>query len=768
MQAWNLERIPLPKFSTYVIYTTVSLLGSALHVCYQVSKNVKSDDFINSTSLNYPYQALNTCLEDSWCFWSVINFGYCLLICSARELQNLFFGQLRSAEDSHIRENFSSFIFYKVVFIYGILHVEALYELLLWATWFSIIGFLRLLTGLIRDRSQYILRCSDSSLTYQARIFLLCCLLLLLSNFLMIISIVVGAKHSLHTMFFMLAEVFQLMIVTVHVITWYVVYLYCELASQCTERDKVYHRFVLIYYTELVYDSVADFGDLLHNMHMLFWNKLQRNMSSIIIALHLQHLYYKVSRRFVHHKRYRTLLRILDSRIIYLNFKENCSICWEGMSKSCQLPCGHIFHTACLYLWIEQNANCPICRKSFDDISDPQLATVAAPTTMSTTPLPSLSTSVSSDTPVALDGESRLFPLSSSTNHSNLETEGKYIETKLCETNASVTKSSGFSEHRIIPDSLLSSNEFISSNESYFSALVSVDRLLDVHDQLIAEDVANVRTRPKHALPAKFLAALEAELLRYFHLPGDLNNSQLPSSDCKQIGKPSVERSRHFPVNSAPGQKCNSLVSDQSSVISSTHNNLFSTTYSSQSSSDSSQSSSDSSHTDDEDNEFPPKRALRLAIRRLLERVSQSVSMSRKVCQCQPLKLYSHESVTYDENHSMQTASVTNSSVCQNSSTSPTSRHTLLPFLLQYEHKSSANGCHYDSVSDFDTHCSSDEQLSAEIDCCKRNSSTELRHFDFFSQLCHGNDQFEESLTPQREHFKCSSRRMYLKRRRPK
>ncbi|CAH8476543.1 unnamed protein product [Schistosoma turkestanicum] len=516
MQAWNLERIPLPNFSTYVFYTTLSLLGSVLHVSFRLTKDVKSEGFRNSTSPCYPKLALTFCLEDSWCFWSFINSGYCLLMYAARELQNLFFGQLRSAEDSHIRENFSSFIFYKVVFIYGILHVEALHELLLWATWFTILGFLRLLTGLIRDRSQYTLR-SDFSLTYQARIFLLCCLLLLFSNVLMIISIIVGAKHSLNTMFFMLAEVFQLLIVTVHVITWYVVYLYCEVASRSDNDDQVYHRFVLLYYTDLLFDTIADSGDALHNLHMLFWNKLQLNMSSIIVALHLQHLYYKVSKRFAHHKRYKIALKSLDSRIVYSKLKENCPICWEKMCKACQLPCGHIFHSACLYLWIEQNNSCPICRKCFDDLGDLPPNTLT--TNLPTTPLSSFSTNVSSETPRGPSSGSSLHSSSPSFSHIDFRSKSQ-----LRKTGVPTTKNSNFPDRQIATESLFSANKFIQSNESYFSAMVSMDRLLDVHDQLIAEDVANVRTRPKNPLPAKFLAILEAELMSQYEFQRDCVN----------------------------------------------------------------------------------------------------------------------------------------------------------------------------------------------------------------------------------------------------
>ncbi|CAH8842053.1 unnamed protein product [Trichobilharzia szidati] len=773
MQVWSLERIPLPNFSTYVVYTTVSLLGSVLRVCYQVTKNADSSAFINSTTPNSSTNALNSCLEDSWCFWSVINFGYCLLICVARELQNMFFGQLRSAEDSHIRENFSSFIFYKVVFIYGILHVEALHELLLWATWFSILGFLRLLTGLIRDRSQYILRCSDSSFTYQGRIFLLCCLLLLLSNFLMVVSIIVGAKHSLHTMFFMLAEVFQLMIVTVHVITWYVVYVYCELASRPSNGDKLYHRFVILYYTELLYDSVADFGDLLHNLHMLFWNKLQINMSSIIIALHLQHLYYKMSKRIVHHRRYRTVLRVLDSRIIHLESKENCSICWEEMNKSCQLPCGHIFHTACLYLWIEQNTNCPICRKCFDDLGDPQVNTLST-NTMSAAPFTSSSTTASSDNAESFNIGSSFCPFSPSTGQGDVQSEDIRITTKLREKSTRISKPSDFRD-QIVSDSLLSTNAFVSSDEPYFSAMVSMDRLLDVHDQLIAEDVANVRSRPKNALPAKFLAALEAELLRHFRLPDNLNNSQLKSFRCQQLNRSLIVQRDHIPSDNYHVQKIDSSVSDQSPLISSTDNNLSSTIYSSQS------SSSDSSHTDDEDNEFPPKRVLRLAIRRLLERVSQSVLVSRKACQCQLVRLHSDVSNLCK---SIEAISTANDITSQNSSLSPSSSSSYSPNLplpvqgferkrssisklnevVYPQHMSSAEWHQCSSNSDFDSHCPSDGEPPVEDNCCKRNSCTESCYFDSVNRFHHRSGQRKESLVPRGEHSRRSARRCYLKR----
>ena len=40
-----------------------------------------------------------------------------------------------------------------------------------------------------------------------------------------------------------------------------------------------------------------------------------------------------------------------------------CIICREDMvSNSKKLPCGHIFHTACLRSWFQRQQTCPTCR----------------------------------------------------------------------------------------------------------------------------------------------------------------------------------------------------------------------------------------------------------------------------------------------------------------------------------------------------------------------------------------------------------------------
>ncbi|KAG5450998.1 Autocrine motility factor receptor [Clonorchis sinensis] len=367
MNSFRLERIPLPEFSTYLIYTALSLIGSALRLSYVVLQTGLRPNLSNETTVAFTATISSLCVEDTWFFWSCINFAYCLLICAGRELQHLFFGELRESENTNIRENFSNFIFYKVVFVYGILNVDALHELLLWAGWFSILGFLHLLTGLAKDRLEYIVQ-SSNHIVPPLRILCLLLCILVSGNLLTAISVAFGTRYSLNLMCFMLAEVFQLAVKALYVVVWYAIHLYSEAATaQRTSMVEFYHKSLSVYHANMLFSSVSDLGDVLHNVHLLCWNGIRVNMSAIIVGMHLQHLYHKLSKRFRHHKHYQKLIHMLDSRSIRASKPDqDCVVCWEKLTCSRQLPCGHIFHLACLHIWIERSADCPICRTPLD------------------------------------------------------------------------------------------------------------------------------------------------------------------------------------------------------------------------------------------------------------------------------------------------------------------------------------------------------------------------------------------------------------------
>lgn len=44
--------------------------------------------------------------------------------------------------------------------------------------------------------------------------------------------------------------------------------------------------------------------------------------------------------------------------------EQPCSICLDMITAARTLPCLHKFHASCIDLWLQQNATCPVCRKS--------------------------------------------------------------------------------------------------------------------------------------------------------------------------------------------------------------------------------------------------------------------------------------------------------------------------------------------------------------------------------------------------------------------
>ncbi|KAK6642583.1 hypothetical protein RUM43_004085 [Polyplax serrata] len=86
---------------------------------------------------------------------SLVNMAYCCLLLLGAFIQKIVFGELRVSEQQHMKDKFWNFIFYKFIFVFGIINVQYLHEVVFWCAWFSILGFLNLLTQLGKDRFEY-------------------------------------------------------------------------------------------------------------------------------------------------------------------------------------------------------------------------------------------------------------------------------------------------------------------------------------------------------------------------------------------------------------------------------------------------------------------------------------------------------------------------------------------------------------------------------------------------------------------------------------
>lgn len=87
--------------------------------------------------------------------------AHCVLNLLAKFIQKLVFGELRASERQHLKDKFWNFIFYKFIFVFGVLNVQYMDEVLLWWAWFTALGFLSLFSQLCKDRFEYVSICTE-------------------------------------------------------------------------------------------------------------------------------------------------------------------------------------------------------------------------------------------------------------------------------------------------------------------------------------------------------------------------------------------------------------------------------------------------------------------------------------------------------------------------------------------------------------------------------------------------------------------------------
>ncbi|CAM1154210.1 AMFR (predicted) [Pycnogonum litorale] len=145
--------------------------------------------------------------------------AYCCLLLFGKIIQKIVFGDLRVSEQQHIKDKFWNFVFYKFIFIFGVLNVRFMFEMLMWCGWFSVLGFLHIFAQLCKDRCDYV--CFSPATPKWTHIKLMSLLLsiFLVATSLLILCIFVGFTTSFSTFAFMSAECLLLMIRALYVIT---------------------------------------------------------------------------------------------------------------------------------------------------------------------------------------------------------------------------------------------------------------------------------------------------------------------------------------------------------------------------------------------------------------------------------------------------------------------------------------------------------------------------------------------------------------------
>ncbi|XP_030649988.1 E3 ubiquitin-protein ligase AMFR [Chanos chanos] len=373
-----LERLPWPSLPTYTALSAALQIGSLLSVYHTVSElrdnraltgatqNSSSEVVIQPQNDVEDDQLLETLLwqhvNDSLFVWVLVNTVCCALVLTARLIQCAVFGPLRVSETQHLKDKFWNFVFYKFIFVFGVLNVQNEEELVMWCVWFSTLIFLHLMVQLCKDRFEYLSFSPATALSSHVRVLtLLVCVLLSCGG----LCVLLGYAPSPHTLSFMAAECLLVTVCAVHVIVRYAIHLW-DVHHEGSWEDKGAY----VYYTDFTMELIMLSLDLMHHIHMLLFGNIWLSMAGLVVFMQLRSLYQELKHRLRRHKNYLRIMNAMEARFTMATAEElaanddDCAICWESMHTARKLPCGHLFHSPCLRSWLEQNTSCPTCRMS--------------------------------------------------------------------------------------------------------------------------------------------------------------------------------------------------------------------------------------------------------------------------------------------------------------------------------------------------------------------------------------------------------------------
>ncbi|XP_038077214.1 E3 ubiquitin-protein ligase AMFR-like [Patiria miniata] len=306
-------------------------------------------------------------MADVWSVLSLINLAFCVLILLGRLVQHVVFGELRAGERQHMRDKLWKFIFYKFIIIFGVLNVQTLEEMVMWMVWFAALAFLHTLSGLCKDRFEY-LSFSPSSMSWaHGKVLFLLTTIVGLCQGLILLSCYMGAMQDWNVFFFTVSEVILLELRTIYVVIRYGIHFYDLRHEGVWER-----RGTIMYYSDLIVELLALGVDFVHHFHMLLWGNVFLSMASLVICMELRYLYSEIQRRLKRHRNYRQVVHNMQANFPLATESElqenndDCAICWEEMKSARKLPCNHFFHNTCLRSWLEHETSCPTCRHALN------------------------------------------------------------------------------------------------------------------------------------------------------------------------------------------------------------------------------------------------------------------------------------------------------------------------------------------------------------------------------------------------------------------
>ncbi|XP_065676538.1 E3 ubiquitin-protein ligase AMFR-like [Hydra vulgaris] len=353
------ERLPVPSLKSYCTLSLVIFLVSALFAKKKIHQHDEIDSNVSQFDSIY-----DVYLNESFCLWSLINMAYCCLFLFGKVIQKLVLGDLRVSEEQHLQDKFWNYIFYKVIFVFGVVNAQSITEVLCWAAWFSMLGFWHIFGQLCKDRYKYLTSSPFTPRSKHVKLMVLICVICLSSTVMGVWAVSYGYQESVNIMLFMLAECILLGLKSLHLLTRY---MFQILEIQTGNWDK---KSKVAYYIDLISECLVLTVDLCYHVHMLVWSNVFLSMASLVLYWNIRSIVSEFKKCLKVHRLYQKVIKSVSTRFQLATQDElnevadHCAICWDSMETARKLPCGHFFHHSCLCSWLQQDVSCPTCRRS--------------------------------------------------------------------------------------------------------------------------------------------------------------------------------------------------------------------------------------------------------------------------------------------------------------------------------------------------------------------------------------------------------------------
>ncbi|CAH2267330.1 jg27513 [Pararge aegeria aegeria] len=287
-------------------------------------------------------------MQEPLCMWTLINAAYCSLALLGALVQRVVFGRLRVAEAQRVKDKFWNYVFYKFIFVFGVLNVQYVDEVLMWCTWFTLLGFMHLLGQLCKDRFDYLSSNPNVQRWEYSRVLSLLIGLLFMSSTMFGCALSWGLPFGKDTFAFMAAEVSTASYIPTDIANdarhdnrpngqsrprrlvarscrspqgWRarataIVALQCVLVGVAVLH--VMARFTLkwydadpagpaAYYTHLTFDALSLLTETAHVAHMVVYSNVVVSMASLVLLMQLRHLLHALLARLRRHRLYAAL-----------------------------------------------------------------------------------------------------------------------------------------------------------------------------------------------------------------------------------------------------------------------------------------------------------------------------------------------------------------------------------------------------------------------------------------------------------------------------